>query len=151
MVTKWGHGATCTATGNKRQCTDAAGVSPNERTVEKLKLNLRLVPGFFLEALAVPFMLGAAKYEEGNWRSHNCVDFPKARTDSMLRHTVQYLNGEDFDEDGQSNLAAIAWNALVVLWYRRHNFINPFYADVYEQRLKEYQDAKANRNATTGG
>jgi hypothetical protein len=84
-----------------------------------MKLKLGLVPGFFIKALAVPFMLGEAKYARGDWANQAdpekfCLD----RLDSAMRHATDYLDGVTYDEDGQNNAAAAAWNFLVVLYYR---------------------------------
>jgi hypothetical protein len=51
---------------------------------------------------------GAKKYGRGNWRKACTEEELQRFKDSLLRHTMQYLNGES-DED---HLAAVLFNAF---------------------------------------
>lgn len=106
-----------------------------------MKLKLGLVPGFFVKALAVPFMLGAVKYQEGDWATHDEA-FVKDRVHSAARHWAAFLDGVVYDEDGQHNLAAAAWNMLVILWYRNRLYEEPLYDKRYPARLDELDRRK---------
>lgn len=66
------------------------------------------------------FEHGATKYARGNWKKGLPVS---ALLDSMLRHTLKYVAGQDIDEDcpitGQKgsylpHVDHILWNALVL-------------------------------------
>lgn len=79
-----------------------------------------LVPDEFIEALAAPFTLGAAKYGDESWRglmatANAARDFARLRYASLLRHLNKYMGGEEYDPEGFHHLAAVAWNALIVL------------------------------------
>ena len=116
-----------------------------------LKLELALVPGFFIKALAVPFMLGAAKYAPGDWANYlkdpiKRKEFADARMHSACRHLADFLDGTMYDEDGQHNLAAAAWNCLVVLFYMHGGVADNLYNDTYIARLNEYKQRKEQQN-----
>lgn len=109
-----------------------------------MKLKLGLIPGFFLKALALPLMLGEAKYARGDWANQdNPQQFIYDRSDSLFRHIADFQDGIHYDEDGQHNLAAAAWNALVILYYlHKHagvQLVNPNFA----VKLDEYRAKKA--------
>lgn len=58
--------------------------------------------------------LGATKYSDRNWEK----GMPISRCyDSCMRHLVKYLDGWD-DED---HLAAVAWNAMAIMHFEKHN------------------------------
>lgn len=108
-----------------------------------MKLNLALIPGLFITALAPPFMLGVAKYAKGDWQGHllngKADEFIESRTSSMLSHMTKYQNGEIYDEEGPHHLAAVAWNALCVLWYLFHHLGHELFDhDRFTQTLAMY-------------
>jgi hypothetical protein len=59
---------------------------------------------------------GAKKYGYLNWQE--CEDLDRYRH-ALTRHLFAYLEGEWLDKDhGQPHLAAVAWNALVLMWFK---------------------------------
>jgi hypothetical protein len=77
------------------------------------KLEMHTLPVLaFMESCKVG-MVGAAKYEDNNWRK-------EAQTtqylDSAMRHLVKYMYGEDLDPETKcSHLSHLVWNGLAAL------------------------------------
>lgn len=60
---------------------------------------------------------GAKKYEPNNWLKG--ID-PRLLYDAMFRHAFKSADGEELDpEHGFDHLAAVAWNALTLLEYKK--------------------------------
>lgn len=75
------------------------------RDSNKGKGRFDLLPPMTLKALALHFEKGATKYTERNWEK----GIPIARyIDSTLRHTFQFVNGED----DENHLIAAIWNLV---------------------------------------
>jgi len=67
-----------------------------------------------IEAFARVKMLGAAKYERGNWKKGGKPD--NEYLDACLRHMTAFANGEEFASDsGCHHLAHAAWNLFALL------------------------------------
>jgi hypothetical protein len=62
------------------------------------KLRWTLVDFDSLEGMVKVLEFGAIKYSVDNWKKGLPV---KSIIDSLLRHTVSYLNGEDIDPESQ--------------------------------------------------
>lgn len=78
------------------------------------KPQLQLLPPIFLTATARCMELGAKKYGKWNFRENKveCQTYIGA----MLRHIMQYQDGEDVDpESSQSHLAHVAASAAILL------------------------------------
>lgn len=76
-----------------------------------------LIPGEFMDALAMHFTVGARKYQDRNWERGMawCRCFS-----SMMRHGWAWMRGEDIDpETGSHHMVAVAWNACVLFTYAR--------------------------------
>lgn len=128
-----------------------------ERDMEKpaapkpLRLDLSLVPGFFIRALAAPFMVGAAKYARGDWKT--LVTTPeeadmtcRRRLTSLMNHLTLYLDGISYDSEGAHHLAAVAWNALYILFLQDRFFSEPpFDQEVLQQTVESYEAKKGRK------
>jgi hypothetical protein len=72
-----------------------------------------------LEAVTRVFEYGAQKYGRRNWRlGRNYCD----TIDSLARHAVLFINGEDIDEEsGLPHVDFLVSNAMFLSeWYRTH-------------------------------
>ena len=83
-------------------------------------IRVNLVPIEFIRVLAVPFTLGAVKYGDESWRDFiktplEAKKFADNRYRSMNRHLHKFMRGQHYDSEGFHHLAAVAWNALMVL------------------------------------
>ena len=60
---------------------------------------------------------GSKKYGERHWE----LGMKWSRIfDALMRHAMKWWNGEELDpEDGQHHLAAVVWNALALMEYRK--------------------------------
>jgi hypothetical protein len=100
-----------------------------------------LVPSEFVKALALPFMLGEAKYGKDSWKTVDHDTFLSRRARSLKRHLKVFedkllslehdnllrpFNRQRYmalelrnvlDDEGPHHLAAVAWNALAMLWH----------------------------------
>lgn len=89
------------------------------KEVEGKRANMALIPPQLLEILAEHYQSGADKYAPNNWLEG--MDFSKIYN-SMQRHAMAFWRGEEIDPETNSpHLAAVAWNALTLLWYTDHN------------------------------
>jgi len=80
------------------------------RDVREGKGRYDLISAAAIRRLAGVYERGAAKYADRNWEK----GIPISRCiDSALRHTFQYLDGQD-DED---HLAQAAWNLLACIHF----------------------------------
>lgn len=67
-----------------------------------------------LEGFARVKMLGAAKYERGNWKKGGKPD--EEYLSACLRHLAAFVSGEKFAEDsGCHHLSHAAWNLFALL------------------------------------
>ena len=74
-----------------------------------------LIPVRPLWELAEHYGRGAAKYEERNWERGYEWSLSFA---AMMRHALQFWNGEDVDpETGSAHLAAVAFHAFALMEY----------------------------------
>lgn len=115
------------------------------------KLDLSHIPGFFIRALASPFMLGAAKYGRGSWRSEittgkQAEEACNRRLGSLLNHLTAYMDGEFYDGEGPAHLSAVAWNALYILWLKVTWLAEvPVDKDILATKLAEYEAKKGGK------
>lgn len=66
-----------------------------------------------LEAFARVKMLGAAKYNRGNWKKGGKPD--NEYLDACLRHLTAFVSGEFYAQDsGCSHLAHATWNLMAL-------------------------------------
>jgi hypothetical protein len=81
------------------------------------KLAYNLVPMDALDEVVRRFTHGAAKYAPGNWQKvDNAVERYSA---ALMRHYSAFRQGERSDPEapGLSHIGAVAWNALVLVWF----------------------------------
>lgn len=72
-----------------------------------------LLPPEALEKIARHYGVGAAKYDDHNWRKG--YDWSLSY-DSLLRHANAFWSGEDIDEEtGSPHMAAVAFHAMTLL------------------------------------
>lgn len=76
-----------------------------------------LIPPEPLGELARVFQIGADKYTPRGWED----GMPWSDVvDRIFRHLGRWVRGEKFDlEDGQHNLASVAWAALVLMEFEK--------------------------------
>lgn len=100
---------------NKVVCVDRdPSIDPKQAAGDK-KDQLQLLPPQFLRDTAFVLNLGAKKYGKYNWRYSDSI---KAMTyvGAIMRHLMQFVDGEDVDEEsGKSHLAHIAATCAVLL------------------------------------
>ena len=83
---------------------------------DKGKAPLHMIPEVSLIGMAEAFAYGAIKYERFNYRKG--LSYTRL-TDSLRRHTLAYLAGEDIDEDsGLHHTKLILANAAMLEWMR---------------------------------
>lgn len=137
---------------NNSQCfRHLAGLTAPEESKPSpaFRLDLSHVPGFFVRALAAPFMIGAVKYSRGDWAaSVKTADQAKEACDrrlgSLLNHLTTYMDGENYDVDGFHHLAAVAWGALYILFLKCKFLGHKMYLeDVLVERLQFHKENKA--------
>lgn len=104
------------------------------------KAPLHMIPEEAIEGMALAFAYGAKKYGEYNYR--NGIDVTRL-TDSLGRHVLAYLKGEDNDpESGLPHTYHILANAAMLEYMRVHKpeFDNRFKVKTNEQFLDEMLD-----------
>lgn len=80
------------------------------------KAPLHMIPEVALIGMAEAFAFGAKKYERFNYRKG--LEYSRL-TDSLRRHTLAFLQGEDIDEDsGLHHTKCILANAAMLEYMR---------------------------------
>jgi hypothetical protein len=81
------------------------------------KLRYDLVPWDAFDEIVKRFTHGAKKYAPDNWKK--VPDAESRYRAALMRHFSAYCQGErdDPDEAGLSHIGAVAWNALVLIWF----------------------------------
>lgn len=83
------------------------------------KLRWDLLPMAEVEDIVKLFHRGAKKYKPNSWKNLE-NGFERYRS-ALFRHMMAYLNGERYDPETEANhLTAVAWNALVMLWFDKN-------------------------------
>lgn len=84
------------------------------------KLRWDLLPLAEIEDIVRVYTEGAKKYVENSWQ--DIPDGFNRYLGATMRHLVAYTKGERFDSDtGCMHLAQVAWNAIALLYYDKHN------------------------------
>ena len=80
-----------------------------------MKAPISLLPKDSLFEVAKCMGLGEGKHQSDNYQT-GCYTY-RHFADKIGRHLLEFTSGEDFDrEDGQHHIAAVAANALMLLW-----------------------------------
>jgi hypothetical protein len=91
----------------------------NDRQDDKQRWDL--LPLEELADIVHLYTAGAKKYGDNNWQ--HLKDGYNRYKGAMLRHLYAYERGEEFDEEtGGRHLAAVAWNAIAMLYLSKHNY-----------------------------
>lgn len=83
------------------------------------KLRWDLLPLEEIEDIVKLYTAGSIKYGDNNWQNlENGYQRYKA---AMLRHLLEYEKGNKVDDETKVNhLAAVAWNAIAMLYLDKH-------------------------------
>jgi hypothetical protein len=74
-----------------------------------------LIPPSFLRELGVHYGIGAAKYDESNWKRGYDWKYSYA---ALQRHLRAFWEGEDIDpETGSKHVVAAAWHCAALAWF----------------------------------
>jgi hypothetical protein len=92
-------------------------MSKEGRKFDGDKLRYDLVPMDVLDEVVRRFTHGAAKYAPGNWQKVD--DAVERYSAALMRHYSAFRQGERMDPEapGLSHIGAVAWNALVLVWF----------------------------------
>lgn len=94
------------------------GTGKDDRADGKLRWDL--LPLAEIEDIVRVYTEGAKKYVENSWQ--DIPDGFNRYLGATMRHLVAYTKGERFDSDtGCMHLAQVAWNAIALLYYDKHN------------------------------
>lgn len=108
---------------NELEATDAPfvgkdGSGKNDHADGKLRWDL--LPLAEIEDIVRVYTEGAKKYAVNSWQ--DIPDGFNRYLGATMRHIVAYTKGERFDSDtGCMHLAQVAWNAIAMLYYDKHN------------------------------
>jgi hypothetical protein len=95
-----------------------------EREKEKYEMYSINLPWDALEQVCRVFQYGTVKYQRDNYKIAPGLPLENY-IQSMWRHTVSYLKGEENDTDsGLPNLAHLACNAFMYLWTQKEYHSN---------------------------
>lgn len=79
------------------------------------KARYDLLPPEAMDALAMHYAKGAAKYADRNWERG--MSWGKCFA-SLMRHAWAFWKGEDIDQEtGTHHMVAVAWNAIAIFTY----------------------------------
>ena len=102
----------------------------------KGKRLISLVPTSLINSVADVMLFGAKKYDKNNWRKG--LPFTSVY-DSLQRHMLSWLDGEDLDkESGLPHLAHAACNIAFLLEY---SLTKPELDDRFKQEVKNGKGA----------
>lgn len=83
------------------------------------KLRWELLPLVEVEDIVKVYHAGAEKYGANNWQ--NIPDGYNRTKAALMRHLLEFEKGNVFDpETGCRHLAQVAWNAIAMLYYSKH-------------------------------
>jgi len=84
------------------------------------KNRLELIEPSFIEDLGQVLTFGANKYEANNWKLMSSSDVERVKG-SLLRHTLSYLKGIEYDDEtGFSQLAHMACNLMFLDYFDKN-------------------------------
>ena len=101
------------------------------------KAPLHMIPEEAIIGMAEAFAYGAIKYDRFNYRKG--LEFSRL-TDSLRRHTLAFLNGEDIDpESGLHHTKLMLANAAMIEFMRIHR---PEMDDRYKSESEQGKEIK---------
>ena len=83
------------------------------RDIAEDKLDYTLLPITALNRITQHYVNGLKKYGRDNWKKLSTPEDIERYKQSMFRHLIQYLEGQD----NEDHLAAIVWNAMSLLYF----------------------------------
>lgn len=84
------------------------------------KLRWDLLPLQEIEDIVKAYTAGAEKYGPNKWQ--HLEDGYNRYKAALFRHLLEYEKGNEIDEEtGCRHLAQLAWNAIAMLYYDKHN------------------------------
>lgn len=99
------------------------------------KLRWDLLPLAEIEDIVKVYTAGADKYGPNKWQG--LPDGYNRYKGAMLRHLMEYEKGNTIDEEtGCLHLAAVAWNAIAMLYCSKRNTENQL-LKALNKRIKE--------------
>lgn len=99
------------------------------------KLRWDLLPLAEIEDIVRVYTAGADKYGPNMWQ--DLPDGYNRYKGAMLRHLMEYEKGNLVDEEtGCLHLAAVAWNAIAMLYCSKHNTENQL-LNALNKRIEE--------------
>lgn len=105
-------------TSNTERANTPSGEFKNDRLDDKLRWEL--LPMEEVEDIVRVFHYGAKKYAPGSWK--NIPDGFERYRAALMRHMMAYMKGDRYDpESGLHHLSQVAWNAMALLYYDKHN------------------------------
>jgi hypothetical protein len=102
----------------------AAGDKPTnpKDAISGMKVPLHIVPPSAIMGAAIGLLHGALKYGRMNWRKAGVR--ATVYTDATMRHLMDWLDGNDTDEDGCDNLFAMMANLSILIDARAAGKLN---------------------------
>jgi hypothetical protein len=99
--------------------TSGNGMHVNEnggnRDSAEDKLDYTLLPIPALNRITQHYVNGMKKYKRDNWKKLSTPEDIERYKQSMFRHLIQYLEGQD----NEDHLAAVVWNAMALLYFEQ--------------------------------
>lgn len=97
--------------------TSGNGMHVNEnggnRDSAEDKLDYTLLPISALNRVTQHYVNGLKRYGRNNWHKLSTPEDIERYKQSMFRHLIQYLEGQD----NEDHLAAVVWNAMALLYF----------------------------------
>lgn len=101
---------------------------------DEKKEQIHLIPVEFILGCAQALKMGAGKY--GKWNYREGIEYTRL-IDSLMRHTLAYLNGEELDpESGLPHTYHMAANVSMLEWMRANK---PEMDDRYKKEEARYK------------
>jgi len=100
------------------------------------KLRWDLLPLLEIEDIVKIYTAGADKYGENTWQHlNNGYNRYKA---AMLRHLMEYEKGNEFDDETKCrHLAAVAWNAIAMLYISKDHPVLTRSSEEINNKIKQ--------------
>jgi hypothetical protein len=90
-------------------------LNDSKTTNQPPKTQLQLVPPVLEEVVAKALEVGAKKYGAWNWREEGRSLSTMEYVRAIRSHLNKYIEGDDYDEEGQHHLGAIGATCAILL------------------------------------